>query len=315
LFGRLFLLLLATLKRRLRAREKGQRARPRIDGVILQAPVSDREAATQHLDSSSSGDGGSAGGPLAEKWYSLLTTTQNFLSDPNQKHRANKVMLDLDLTTPFFGPAPLSIARFHSLASPDSPADPGPDDLFSSDATDEWLDATWGCVGRSRGVLREFSFSRGEEEGDDAEGQAGVKRGGEGRKKRKEILVLVSAEDEGVPDYVDKAGLLGRWRDAVVRGGGGGGAGLKEGETKADLHRASTIIAHGVHDLSGTTPEARHARLVEMRGAVVAYLADVLGEEVDERLADVMQRDAGAGEDEGQGEGGTVVGGRGEAKI
>jgi hypothetical protein len=86
------------------------------------------------------------------------------------------------------GDAPLSARRFLSLASPDSPASPSDDDLFSSDLSDKCLGETFGAIG-SRGILQS------------------------------KLCVLYSGSDEYCPSWVDKESLMGRWKQATEAGG------------------------------------------------------------------------------------------------
>jgi pimeloyl-ACP methyl ester carboxylesterase len=205
-------------------------ARPKIDGVILQAPVSDREAAHPHLVPATHEEQ-----PTEQKvrdWDALLKA-----AGETAEGKRRETLLDMGKTSQFFGPVAMSVERFLSLASPGSPGSPREDDLFSSDASEAWLERTWGMVGRGP-VLRGF--------GDD----------------RKEILVLVSDQDEYCPGWVDKERLVGKWKDAAEREGG-------------RLAEGSGLLEGAVHDLGGENAE----RVVkEMGRRVSAYLRKVLGE-------------------------------------
>ncbi|KAJ5390652.1 Fusarinine C esterase sidJ [Penicillium cataractarum] len=154
--------------------------RPEIDGAIMQAPVSDREA---------------------------ILATMESAPNPNEARGAYDQLVDAAKTRPWTadgtdsilpmnmvgmtglpGDAPLSARRFLSLASPDSPANPSEDDLFSSDLSDKRLEETFGAIG-SRGILQT------------------------------KLCVLYSGSDEYCPSWVDKEKLMGRWKQATEAGG------------------------------------------------------------------------------------------------
>ncbi|KAL4754077.1 hypothetical protein BDW72DRAFT_158170 [Aspergillus terricola var. indicus] len=112
-------------------------SRPAVDGAIMQAPVSDREALLQCAKES----------PEARQAYEKLVTFAR-----EQPARAIcpielSGLVGLDPATP------VSARRFWSLASPGSPEKPSEDDLFSSDLTDEGLGETFGRIAE-RGLLR-----------------------------------------------------------------------------------------------------------------------------------------------------------------
>ena len=199
--------------------------RPNISGIILQAPVSDREAILNEVDTDPSVK------TAYETALSLATTT------PRDKHKTT--ILPMDLTTPIFGPSPVNISRFLSLASPDSPGTPGMDDYFSSDLLDEHLASTFGLIGSLAHFLPSPAHT-------------------------KSILILQGADDEGIPSSVDKPAVISRWKNALVKG-------------RATLDPNTAIIPHANHDISGESVEAKEARLVKMRSAVLHYLDSVVG--------------------------------------
>jgi pimeloyl-ACP methyl ester carboxylesterase len=207
-------------------------AREKVDGIILQAAVSDRDAATPGADVSRE---------RQLRWTQCLDLAR---STPEGERRTT--ILPMHLTNNIFGPAPLSVERFLSLASPDSPGNPAEDDLLSSDASDEWLRKTWGTAFGSsppedEGVLRALSTT------------------GE-----KQPLIILSGNDEHVPTHVNQEALLEKWQNAVAKAGGA-------------LHRSSQVIDGAIHDVSGDDAASFRAREVVLRRAVVEYLADVLG--------------------------------------
>jgi hypothetical protein len=157
--------------------------RPAIDGAIMQAPVSDREAIHWVLEK---GIGGKAASDCRAAYEKLIAIAQ----EEAHNNRACDTLLPLDITSQLGYPAshPVSCRRFLSLVSPDSPSTPQEDDLFSSDISDEQLDKTFGMI-HERALLRY------------------------------KLLVMPSGADQAVPDWIDKAKLLARWQKAADRNG------------------------------------------------------------------------------------------------
>jgi len=119
--------------------------RCRVRAAVLQAPVSDRESQTVEQDSD-----GSRGRLLAEAEAKLAAGEGEAL-----------------LSQKYYGFVPISASRFASLVGRD-----GPDDLFSSDFTDERLAAKLGHMGLAGqratapshpGLRTLFCFSGGDE--------------------------------------------------------------------------------------------------------------------------------------------------------
>ncbi|EOD23567.1 hypothetical protein EMIHUDRAFT_469494 [Emiliania huxleyi CCMP1516] len=119
--------------------------RCRVRAAVLQAPVSDRESQTVEQDSD-----GSRGRLLAEAEAKLAAGEGEAL-----------------LSQKYYGFVPISASRFASLVGRD-----GPDDLFSSDFTDEQLAAKLGHMGLAGqratapshpGLRTLFCFSGGDE--------------------------------------------------------------------------------------------------------------------------------------------------------
>lgn len=164
----------------------GERAA--VDGAILQAPVSDREAILMMMEED----------PALRPVYDELVkiardnvaaaaaAAANTNTNDQGRGRGRDTLLPHHLIQrmQFFGNTPTTTHRFLSLASPDSPAAPAQDDLFSSDLPDARLAQTFGAIGATN-----------------------VLRGA--------LLVLESGADAGVPRWVSKEGLLERWRNAV----------------------------------------------------------------------------------------------------
>lgn len=119
----------------------GGRERPRVDGGILQAPVSDREAIEMIYPRND-----------LERYNKLA---QRYVSDG----KANE-MLPNEVSLPFLG-ARTTASRWLSLSSP-APLHNGQDDLFSSDLPASRFADTFGVAGR-RGAKLLILYS-----GDDA---------------------------------------------------------------------------------------------------------------------------------------------------
>ncbi|KAJ9190759.1 hypothetical protein DTO164E3_9181 [Paecilomyces variotii] len=153
--------------------------RPEVDGAILQAPVSDREAILHSLTTGTEKD---VPNVLVGCYDQLVSMAKLMPYTPNKV----ETVLPLSMTAQLGYPAdtPISSIRFLSLVSPDSPENPREDDLFSSDLTDKRLQETFGAI-PSRGLLKT------------------------------KLLVLYSGNDEHTPPSVDKEKLLQRWKNAA----------------------------------------------------------------------------------------------------
>ncbi|KAL4803091.1 hypothetical protein BDV18DRAFT_145111 [Aspergillus unguis] len=153
--------------------------RPQVDGAVMQAPVSDRQAILTILR-----EGNKHHSPAEmQKLYNEAIAEAK--KHTYEEHDGLDTVFPLPVTTAIGYPATtvISSRRFLSLASPDSPDRPSEDDLFSSDLGDERLRKTFGMV-HGRGILK--------------------REGG--------LLVLYSGADPSVPKDVDKEALLKRWR-------------------------------------------------------------------------------------------------------
>jgi hypothetical protein len=155
--------------------------RPAVDGAILQAPASDREALSDMHE-----NGNEYAHLNATEYKGIYLQLVDMAkrmtyADENKED----VLLPLSLTTKIgFPPAPLTARRFLSLVSPDSPESPLEDDMFSSDLTDKRLAETFGMI-----ATRDILASK--------------------------LLVLYSGNDQYVPKWLDKEKLLKRWRAAA----------------------------------------------------------------------------------------------------
>lgn len=103
---------------------KEGKARPAIEGVILQAPVSDRQAMVQDMST----EAYESTNALAQKWI---------------EEGRGEDCLPLGKTGEVFGKCPVSARRWLSLASPDGK---GEDDYFSSDLGMDRLKASFGSI-------------------------------------------------------------------------------------------------------------------------------------------------------------------------
>lgn len=141
---------------------KGSAERPVIDGAILQAPVSDREALKDDMEE--------------ETINKILSTSREWI----HAGRGNDVLPE-NVDHKYFGKASTVTAyRWYSILSPG-----GDDDFFSSDLSDEKLQATFGII-----------------------------------KKESPLLILYSGADENAPPSVDLKALTQKWMGFVTRGGG-----------------------------------------------------------------------------------------------
>ncbi|RHZ65488.1 putative siderophore biosynthesis lipase/esterase [Aspergillus thermomutatus] len=154
-----------------------------LDGAIMQAPVSDREAIQWVL---AEGIGERTPAEIRPVFEKLAAMAREAVCDAQA---GTDVLLPLSMTSLVY-PAhtPLSARRFLSLTSPESPQSPSEDDLFSSDLSDEQLGRTFGMIG-----------------------EQGLLRG--------KLMVLFSGADQSVPSWVDKERLLSRWRKATDHDG------------------------------------------------------------------------------------------------
>ncbi|PYH99874.1 putative hydrolases or acyltransferase [Aspergillus ellipticus CBS 707.79] len=154
-----------------------------LDGAIMQAPVSDREAILWVLKM---GIGGKTGDECREVYKKVEAMAKEAIKHDGKYDTILPVSLTSQIGYP--GNTLLSCRRFLSLVSPDSPQSPGEDDLFSSDLSDEQLGTTFGMI-KQQGLLRH------------------------------KLMVLYSGADQSVPDWVDKEKLLSRWKNAADRNG------------------------------------------------------------------------------------------------
>ncbi|KAK4944397.1 hypothetical protein LTR10_016283 [Elasticomyces elasticus] len=202
-------------------------SRPRISGAIIQAPVSDREAILDEINTN----------PSAKAAYVNALSIARVTSA--EKHRTT--ILPTNLTKHLIGPAPLTVSRFLSLVSPDSPAHPAMDDYFSSDLSDQRYLDTFGRIGH-------LDFLQPSKQD-----------------TPKSILILESGSDASVPSHIDKDRLVARWKSAIESAG------------RARMSPHSMIVPNAQHDISGDSIECRIARLVDMRRAVLRFLEDMVG--------------------------------------
>jgi pimeloyl-ACP methyl ester carboxylesterase len=156
--------------------------RPVLDGAIMQAPVSDREAIFWVLK-------WGIGDTTPEKARAVYDEMESLAREAVARDSKHDTILPLELTSMIY-PAntPISCRRFLSLVSPESPQSPQEDDLFSSDLSDAHFGKTFGMI-HERGLLNH------------------------------KLMVLISGKDQSIPDWVDKDKMLARWRNATDHNG------------------------------------------------------------------------------------------------
>ncbi|RDL33298.1 DUF1749-domain-containing protein [Venustampulla echinocandica] len=155
--------------------------RPAVDGAIMQAPVSDREAILALLKE---GFGDKSASDMQEVYDQM----EAMAKDAARHDQSIDTLLPLALTSQIYPGVPISCRRLMSLISPESPQAPQGDDLFSSDIGDEQLSKTFGMI-ETQALLRG------------------------------PLVVLISGADQSVPNWVDKENLLRRWKNAADHGG------------------------------------------------------------------------------------------------
>jgi pimeloyl-ACP methyl ester carboxylesterase len=197
--------------------------RPVLDGAIMQAPVSDREAIQWVLKE---GIGGKTPSEVKAVYDQLLALAKDIERGDKSVDTIAPLALTGQIGYP--GNVPLSFRRMMSLLSPESPASPREDDLFSSDLSDEQLATTFGMI-KARGLLRN------------------------------QLVVLYSGADQSVPDWVDKEGLLRRWKNAADH----------EGRERVWDDEFTAIIPGASHALSNDDQAEPRKFLVER---VLGYL-------------------------------------------
>ncbi|KAI2765448.1 hypothetical protein DTO012A8_9331 [Penicillium roqueforti] len=114
--------------------------RPVLDGAIMQAPVSDREAIFCVLK-------WGIGDTTPEKARAVYDEMEALAKAAVAEGKPHDTILPLELTSMIY-PAntPISCRRFLSLVSPESPQSPQEDDLFSSDLSDDHFLTTFGRI-------------------------------------------------------------------------------------------------------------------------------------------------------------------------
>lgn len=176
-----------------------------LDGAIMQAPVSDREAIQWVLHHGIGGKSQSEVRAIYEKLKSIAkeSTLHGTSSD---------VMLPISMTSQIGYPpnTPLSCRRFLSLISPESPGSPSEDDLFSSDLTDDQLGRTFGMI-KQQGLLKH------------------------------KLMVLISGADQSMPDWINKEELLSRWKNATNQNQS---TGMWDGEHSGVIPDASHALSN-----------------------------------------------------------------------
>ena len=110
-------------------------SRPQVDGAVLQAPVSDREALMIAMKAPGRGQS------------KTRTAYEDCLRSAQYSTSTEVLLLPReDTATLGYGDVWVSAERFLSLASPQSPEHPSSEDLFSSDLSDQTLCDTFGRI-------------------------------------------------------------------------------------------------------------------------------------------------------------------------
>lgn len=190
--------------------------RPNVDGAILQAPVSDRDALQLLFNSVESTSGRDE---LRMTYDECVHQARLLKSQPESPSLPRSLTSKLG-----YGQIFISASRFLSLVSPDSPEKPALDDLFSSDLSDNYLRKTFGSIGSRGRLINSFMAERSTRVSS--------------RKYASCLLVLMSGADEYVPKSIDKAALLARWNSALEDGG-------------VALSPSSGVVEGALHDGSG----------------------------------------------------------------
>lgn len=205
--------------------------RTKLDGAIMQAPVSDREAIQWVL---SQGWMGRTPAQVQQIYKDLEKLAREEVARNPDPAFDSLLPLHMTGVIGYPGNVPLSARRFLSLVSPGSPASPGEDDLFSSDLGEEQLAETFGKV-RQGGLLAH------------------------------RLMVLISGSDQAIPDWVDKDGLLRKWKKALD-------GGRAEGEAEIWDEEGSGLVPGASHALSNDDQAEPRKNLV---GRVMTYLKGV----------------------------------------
>ncbi|KAG8631114.1 hypothetical protein KVT40_000254 [Elsinoe batatas] len=116
---------------------EGPGERPRVQGIVLQAPVSDREALVEKMD--------------PEVYARCNEIAQRFVEEGRQDD-----CLPVSVLGDVFERIGVTARRWLSLASPDGL---GQDDMFSSDLPDERLGKTFGKIPQGTAMLFLYSGS------------------------------------------------------------------------------------------------------------------------------------------------------------
>ncbi len=154
-----------------------------LDGAIMQAPVSDREAILWVLTEG-------IGGKSPSEVRAIYERLEAMAVEAGRHEKSSDTLLPLWMTSQIGYPpnVPISCRRFLSLNSPESPQLPREDDLFSSDLGAEQLGKTFGMI-KQQGLLKH------------------------------KLMVLFSGADQSVPDWVEKKKLLLGWMNATDHNG------------------------------------------------------------------------------------------------
>lgn len=107
---------------------KGSDGRPKVDGLVLQGSVSDREALKEHLGE--------------EEYGRIVDLAREYVASG----RSDDIIPAFREGIKIYGRAPVTAYRWNSFLSAEGPG-VGDDDYFSSDMSDERLKETFGKLG------------------------------------------------------------------------------------------------------------------------------------------------------------------------
>jgi hypothetical protein len=111
---------------------------PPVDGVILQAPVSDRESMVMKLENPDF--------PADAEMYSFALQHAQILFNNHNQNEDAKPLMPSNIIRPFYGDVPVTAERFLSLQKKAFEHPFFVDDMFSSDVDSRQLAETFGAI-------------------------------------------------------------------------------------------------------------------------------------------------------------------------
>jgi len=225
----------------------GKQQRPAVDGAILQAAVSDREALTMMREQD----------PNMQNAYEECLRI-SLSHKPNPPESPAPTLPQHLTSTLGWSRILVSSTRFLSLTSPSSPTHPSLDDLFSSDLSNQTLSTTFGAVGKHPNILLLPLLNPTTT-----------------RYLPPSLLILLSSHDEYTPPSIDKATLIERWAAALASGDAAiapssgvlADASHAVRERSAQLELVRRVLAYLERVAGGSVPAAVNHGLAEEMGA------------------------------------------------